>query len=153
MSKLIAGFLMVFLWAIPAGAERHKAYRPGDKISIDMQFKTEFKLQSAYLGWQTFDALPARQNALKRGFGCPAQVDADGPKLTLLCTIPADVADGHYSLTSISVTVGGHLRKFSFWDDIPGEVEVDIAGGENASVPDLKSVKLTPEPKESKKPR
>ena len=91
----------------------------GDTVSVTMHFNSAIQSGTALLTWQTYDDTAITQsqdNGMALMFQCSGNFAQTVDIVTIACTVPSDVADGHYYLVSASL----------------GEVRTNgrIAGGE-----------------------
>lgn len=108
-------------------------------LAVETRFNSKVKIQAAFLSWQTYDEIRPRQKGMETGFRCDADVAENETSYTLSCKVPLGVADGNYYLTSIFVRAGDFEQKYS-WHDEPFYVVVQIRGGEEVPLPQLRSV-------------
>lgn len=130
------------VWISAAEITAQRKAQRGAVLAIETEFKSDVKVQAAFLTWQTYDSISPEQSGMATAFRCAADVVPNGTSPKLSCKVPFDVADGHYCLTSIFVKTSECEREYNFQRDLPTDVEVDIKGGKQISVPDFKPIQL-----------
>jgi hypothetical protein len=111
----------------------------GTSLIIETRFGNDVKIQAASMTWQTYSEVSRRQKKMATAFRCDADVVAGDNNFALSCKVPLDVADGDYYLTSISIRADGSERKYN-WSDEPIDVMVQVKGGEEVPLPQLRSI-------------
>lgn len=151
--QLLAIALLSFLSGPVAMAKPRHTVKRGAVLLIETQFAANVKVQAASLTWQAFqlvdphthqiyDDVSSAQKGMARVFRCDANVVANESGVALSCRVPLDVADGIYYLTSISIQTGDSERKYTWFVDLPADVEVQIEGGDALIVPHIKSIQV-----------
>jgi hypothetical protein len=142
MRQLPAVALISLVFAYGALAAPKHTVRRGATFSIETQFNAEVKVGAASMTWQTFDALSAEQRRMSTTFRCDADIVATATGFALSCKVPLDAADGHYHLTALVLRAGDSVRKYGWQGDLPAEVEIQIKGGEEVTVPGISSMQV-----------
>lgn len=135
----------------PTVAKSKQMLQRGAAFSIQMELAANAPVQAASLTWQAFhlvdpqtqqiyDEVSPAQKGMATTFLCDADVVANNRSLEMSCKVPLIVADGTYYLTAISVRMKDFERKYTWYDDLRAEVEVQIKGGEEVRVPHIESI-------------
>jgi hypothetical protein len=114
----------------------------GGTLTIEVKFKSTVKVESAFLTWQTYDPISPKQSSTGKSFGCVAEVTPGDGSIEMSCKVPLFVADGRYSLTSLSIHAGEAAREYSFTKDFPSEVLCEVHGGPQVTIPDISSLEV-----------
>ena len=140
MKSAFCFFSLFFVLGSALEAEPHKVVQRGGSVTLEVSFKADLQVQSAFLTWQTYDSMGPSQAGMSSSFVCPARIVSSQQSVQLSCEIPLNVADGHYYLTSVSVETGQYRRKYSFQHELPTDIELDVKGGNRAPVPNIKTI-------------
>lgn len=135
----------------PTVAKPIHTFQRGAVFSIQMELAANAPVQAASLTWQAFhladpmtqrvyDEVSREQKGMATAFLCDADVVANNRSLEMSCKVPLNVADGTYYLTAISMRMKDFERKYTWYDDLRAEVEVQIKGGEEVRVPHIESI-------------
>lgn len=149
--ELLAIALMSFVCTSASLAKPKPTFQRGAVFSVQVQLVANAPVQAAYLTWQTFyhedpktrrvyEQVSPEQKDMATGFRCDAEVVANGNSLAMSCKIPLDAADGTYYLTAISIRTKDSERKYTWFGDLPADVEIQIKGGEEVRVPHIRSI-------------
>jgi len=140
--QLLAIALLSFICGPVAMATPRHTVKRGTVILIGTQFAASVRAQAASLSWHTYDYDPisSAQRGMATAFRCDADVVANDSSVTLSCKVPLDVADGTYYLTAISVRTSDSERNYSWLGGLPADVEVQVKGGEEVTMPHIRSV-------------
>lgn len=149
--QFLAIALMGFVFTPATLAKPKLTVQRGAAFSVQMQLVANAPVQAAYLTWQTYyredpksrriyEQVSPDQKGMATTFHCDADVAANESNLAMSCKVPLDVADGTYYLTAVSIRTKDSERKYTWYDDLTAEVEVQIKGGEEVKVPHIKSI-------------
>jgi len=118
----------------------------GDTVSVTMHFNFAIQSGTALLTWQTFDDTAISQsqdNGMALMFKCSGNFSPTADIVTILCTVPSDVADGHYYLVSASLGDLQNQRTYSWRGDFPSDLVMSVKGGPTTVLPNLKSIQIS----------
>ena len=118
----------------------------GDTVSVTMHFNMAVPPGTAFLTWQTYDdtaITQSRDRGMVLVFTCSGSFSGTLDPVTIPCTVPSDVADGHYYLVSASLGNGENQRTYSWRGDLPSDLVMSVKGGPTALLPNLKSIQIS----------
>ena len=118
----------------------------GTTVSVRMHFDSAVQSGSALLLWQTFDDSAVRQRrdkGMTLSFRCSGTFAQTGAAITVPCTIPSGVADGHYYLVSVSVGDDQHRRTYGWQGDLPVDLTIDVKGGPTDLMPNMSTIRIS----------
>ena len=118
----------------------------GDTVSVTMHFNLAIQSGTAILTCQTYDDTAITQNrdkGMALMFRCSGNFSGTADMVTIPCTVPSDVADGHYYLVSASLGDGENLRTYSWRGDLPSELVMSVKGGPTTLLPNMKSIQIS----------
>jgi len=125
--------------------EPHPVER-GVTVSVTMHFDSAIQSGTALLTWQTFDDAAITQSqdkGMALMFRCTGNFSRTPDIVTIPCTVPSDVADGHYYLVSATLGDGENQRTYSWLGDLPYDLVLSIKGGPTAVLPNLRSIQIS----------
>jgi hypothetical protein len=111
-----------------------------------MHFNSAIQSGTALLTWQTYDDTAVRQSqdkGMALMFKCTGNFSQTADIVTNPCTVPSDVADGHYYLVSASLGDVENQRTHSWRGDLPSDLVMRVKGGPTAVLPNLKSIEIS----------
>jgi hypothetical protein len=117
----------------------------GDTVSVTMHFNSAIQSGMALLIWQTYDDTAisqSRDKGMALMFKCSGNFSQTADIVTIPCTVPSDVADGHYYLVSASLGDTENQRTYSWRGDLPSDLVMSVKGGPTSVLPNLKSVEI-----------
>ena len=131
-----------------AGTNSPKAVERGSTVSVTMTFRSAIQTGNALLLWQTFDDAAvkyAEKKGVALAFTCSGEFARNNDVLTIPCTIPSDVADGHYYLVSVSLEDSKYSeeRTYSWEGDLPHDYVMAVKGGPMIREPDMRNIQIT----------
>ena len=118
----------------------------GDTVSVTMRFNSAIQSGTALLTWQTYDdtaITQSRDKGMALTFKCSGNFSQTADLVTIPCTVPSDVADGHYYLVSASLGNGENQRTYSWQGDFPSVLVMSVVGGPTSVLPNLKSIQIS----------
>lgn len=118
----------------------------GDTVSVTMHFILPIPSGMALLTWQTYDDSAITQSqdrGMALTFKCSGNFSGSADIVTVPCTVPFDVADGHYYLVSASLGYGENQRTYSWRRDLPSDLVMNVKGGPSGLLPNLKSIQIS----------
>jgi len=127
------GLMVMTMYALVcfSAEARPQQVKRGSTVSVSVQFDPAVESGRALLTWQTYDDAAVKQSrdkgvALK--FNCSGTIYSPADGVRISCAVPADVADGHYYLVSLSLVDGETHRTYTWHGDFPQDVELSIKG-------------------------
>lgn len=142
------GLIVMTVYALicfPAEA-RPQSVKRGSTVSVSVQFGSAVESGRALLTWQTYDDAATKQSRDKGvalRFNCSGTIYRTADDVRILCSVPPDVADGHYYLVSLSIVDGEVQRTHTWYGDFPKDVEMNIKGGATTTLPNMKSIQVS----------
>lgn len=118
----------------------------GTTVFIGMHFDSAVQSGSALLLWQTYDDSAVKQRrdkGMALSFQCSGTFAQTGSSITVPCTIPSGVADGHYYLVSVSVGDDHRQRTYSWQGDLPVDLQIDVKGGPTNVMPNMSMIHVS----------
>ena len=118
----------------------------GDTVSVTMHFNSAIQSGTALLTWQTFDDTAITQShdtGMVIMFRCSGNFSRTADMVTIPCTVPSDVADGHYYLVSASLGDSENQRTYSWRGDLPSDLVMSVKGGPTTVLPNMKSIQIS----------
>ena len=118
----------------------------GNTVSVTMHFDSAIQSGMALLTWRTYDdtaITQSRDKGMALIFQCSGNFSRTADIVTIPCTVPSDVADGHYYLVSASLGDGENQRTYSWLGDLPSDLVMSVKGGPTAVLPNLKSIQIS----------
>jgi len=111
-------------------------------VSVTMQLNSNIQAGSVLLLWKTFDDLDSKQKDMTRVFGCSGALAQGAQGITVPCTIPLGVPDGHYYLVSVSVQASQFRKTYTWLGDLPTDLAIVVKGGTISMPPKMKSIQI-----------
>ena len=129
-----------------AAAGNSSPVERGGTVSVTMYLSSSIQLGNAFLVWQTYDdsaVKQARDRGMVLAFSCAGTFAQTAGIFTIPCTIPSDVADGHYYLTSVTLGDTPQQQTFSWRGDLPSDLVIDVKGGPSSELPRMSAIQIT----------
>jgi len=142
------GLMAILVYSLvdcSAQVNQHYPVERRDTVSVTMHFDSAIRSGTALLTWQTYDETAITQSqdkGMALMFQCSGNFSRTADIVTIPCTVPSDVADGHYYLVSASLGNGENQRTYSWRGDLPSDLVVSVKGGPTTVLPNLKSIQI-----------
>ena len=141
--------IIIFTVVSWAAADNSSLVERGGTVSVIMHLSSSIQLGNAMLSWQTYDdtaVKQARDHGMVLVFSCSGRFDQTAGIFTIPCTIPSNVADGHYYLTSVTLGDTPQQQTFSWRGGLPDELVIDVKGGPSSEQPRMTTIQVTATP-------
>ena len=138
--------IIIFTVVSWAAADNSSRVERGGTVSVTMHLTSSIQLGNAMLFWQTYDdsaIKQARDNGMVVIFSCSGTFDQTAGTFTIPCTIPSNVADGTYYLTSVTLGVAPQQQTFSWRGDLPSDLAIHVKGGPSSALPRMSTIQIT----------